>query len=203
MMKFEAIKKLSNDLKKLLAEWDDKQAPLLEARKKLIEAENEVQNSYDMDTVKRKNEVIKEVGYTLADVDEALKRWHRARFEAVRDFDISAKLRKAVEFDEEQNKGRKDDLEHLKPLQDDFIAKVAPIIIELSNEREMVLNDVANDFDYIKQKRSELTPTDTANVNLSYYENYFTDKIVHKMINDISTALFNGLREQPILPKFN
>lgn len=202
IMKFEAIKNLSNELKNLLAEWEEKRTPLLEAKKKLIEAETAVQNSYDMEAIKHKNAVIEKVGYTLADVEEALKRWHKARFEAIRDFNISAKLSEAVKIDEAKNKGRKADFERLKSLQDDFITKVAPIVRELSNERETALNDVIEDFDYIMQKRRELTPTDTRNVHLSRHEYYFTTDIVRNLINEISSELFDGVNEKPIQPHY-
>ncbi|MEB9610567.1 hypothetical protein P4J23_10950 [Bacillus cereus] len=201
-MKFEHTKTVATEVKELLADWEAKKAPLLEAKRKLLEAENEVQNSYDMDTVKRKNQVIKEVGYTLTDIDEALKRWHRARFEAIREYNISGKLSSAVKTDETINKGRKQEFEQLKALQEEFIAKVRPIVKEMAENRVQGLTEGVRNFDYVMQVRQELTPTDTVNVKFSPYESYYTGTLVKNMMNTINEQVFQGLNEQPINSRY-
>lgn len=182
MKKFENMKKIASELKEIIKDWENKKAPLIEARDKLVKAENELQNSFDMDTVKNKNKVVAEVGYTLSDVDEALKRWHRARFEAVRDYNISGKLAAAIRLDRAANEDKSADLERLETLRDEFIAKMQPLVKELSDNREAVLEDIEKDFDYIMQVRQELTPTDT--VVITPFDN-FKDYLVLELVNEV------------------
>lgn len=201
-MEFKHIENVAIELKALLEEWETKKAPLPIAKKELMEAEKLIENSYDMDSIKQKNEAVKKVGYTLSDIEEALKRWQKSKLQAVEAFDISGKLKHASELDELANKGRLDDMERLNAYRDEFIANVRPIVEEMASVRVEALTKAVNDFDYIMKIRNELVPTDTRAVKFAPYENFYTGTLVHDMMENIKNEISSGIVERPIFSRY-